>query len=103
MKAKAEKRRRIARHLWWRNGLIWLALMGLMFLSLGMAFVPLGMANTPIGIAIAFAKASLVVLLFMEVARSRTLIRLTASAAFPFVAALFALTLADVLMRYFGR
>jgi caa(3)-type oxidase subunit IV len=37
---------------------------------------PLGAWNTFIGIAIAFLKAGLVAMLFMELSRSRTLIRL---------------------------
>ena len=48
---------------------------------------------------IAFAKAGLVVFLFMELAKSKPLIRLAAVAGVVFLAALFTLTLADVLTR----
>ena len=51
------------------------------------------------GIVIAFVKAGLVVMLFMELASSKPLIRLAAAAGLVFLIVLFALTLADVLSR----
>ena len=44
-------------------------------------------------------KAGVVILLFMELAKSKALIRLAAMAGVVFLTALFALTLADVLSR----
>ncbi len=85
--------------LWRRNGLIWAALLLLLLLSLVLAYVPMGYFTPAAGIVIAFIKASLVILLFMELAKSRPLIRLAALAGVVFLAALFALTLADVLSR----
>jgi cytochrome c oxidase subunit IV len=82
-----------------RNGLIWAALLCLLFLSLGLAYVPMGVFTPIAGIVIAFAKAGLVVLLFMELASSKALIRLAALAGVVFVAALFTFTFADVLLR----
>lgn len=88
-----------ARKLWQRNGLIWVALMGLLTLTLVLAYVPMGVFTPSAGIAIAFIKAGLVVMLFMDLAGSRPLIRLAAAAGLVFLAVFFALTLADVLSR----
>ncbi len=85
--------------LWRRNGLIWAALLLLLLLSLALAYVPMGFFTPTAGIVIAFTKAGLVILLFMELAASKALIRLAATAGVVFLAALFALTLADVLSR----
>lgn len=90
------------RHLWRRNGLIWLALLALLLTSCGTAYIPLGSWNAPIGIVIAFVKASLVAVLFMELDRSRALIRLAGAAGLLFVLVLFGLTTLDVWMRLHG-
>jgi cytochrome c oxidase subunit 4 len=89
--------------LWRRNGLIWAALLLLLILSLLLAYVPMGFFTPTAGIVIAFAKAALVILLFMELATSRAFIHLAAMAGVVFLAALFALTLADVLSRLGGN
>lgn len=89
--------------LWRRNGLIWAALMLLLMLSLVLAYVPMGLFTPAAGVVIAFVKASLVILLFMELATSKPLIRLAALAGVFFLTAMFALTLADVLSRLTGR
>ena len=68
-------------------------------LTLALAYVPMGRLSPAIGIVIAAIKAGLVVLLFMELADARPLIRLAAMAGIVFLAALFLLTLADVLLR----
>lgn len=85
--------------LWRRNGLIWAALLLLLVLSLVLAYVPMGVLTPIAGIAIAFIKAGLVILLFMELAKSKALIRLAAMAGVVLLAALFALALGDVLSR----
>jgi cytochrome c oxidase subunit 4 len=85
--------------LWQRNGLIWAALMCLLAFTLVLAYVPMGVFTPTAGIAIAFVKAGLVVMLFMELVSSKPLIRLAAAAGLVFLAVLFALTLADVLSR----
>ena len=87
-------------HLWRRNGLIWAALMALLALTLILAYIPMGRLTTVAGIAIAFAKAALVGLLFMELDKASALVRLAALAGFVFLSALFALTLADVISRF---
>jgi cytochrome c oxidase subunit 4 len=90
-------------HLWRRNGAIWLALLALLFASFGLAYVPLGAWNTLIGIAIAFVKAGLVVLLFMELIQAQALVRLAAAAGLFFLMVLFGLTTIDVIMRGLGK
>jgi cytochrome c oxidase subunit IV len=89
--------------LWRRNGLIWAALVLLLMLSLVLAYIPMGLFTPAVGIVIAFVKASLVIMLFMELATSKPLIRLAATAGVIFLTAMFALTLADVLTRLTGR
>lgn len=90
-------------HLWRRNGIIWFALLVLLFASLGSAYLRLGAWNTFIGIAISFTKAGLVTLLFMELVRSRALIRLVGVAGLTFLFIFFGLTVAEVWMRLTGR
>jgi len=87
------------RRLWTRNLVIWAALMALLLLSLVSAYIPMGRITTASGIVIAIAKSMLVVLLFMELASARPLIRLAAMAGLVFLAAMFALTLSDILAR----
>ena len=71
----------------------------MLLLSLVLAYVPMGLFTPTAGIVIAFVKAGLVILLFMELATSKPLIRLAALAGVVFLVAMFALTLADVLSR----
>jgi cytochrome c oxidase subunit IV len=97
------RRTSAAAHLWRRNGLIWLALLVLLLTSFGTAYIPLGGWNTFIGIAIAFVKAGLVAVLFMELSHSRALIRLAGVAGLTFLFVLFGLTTTEVFMRLTGR
>ena len=87
------------RRLWVRNLLIWAALLVLLLLSLVAAYIPMGQITTATGIVIAGAKSTLVVLLFMELASAKVLIRLAAISGLVFLIAMFALTFADVLAR----
>jgi cytochrome c oxidase subunit 4 len=99
MSTQGTKTSTSARKLWQRNGMIWVALMCLLALTLVLAYVPMGELTPVAGIAIAFVKAGLVVMLFMELVGSKPLIRLAAVAGLIFLSVLFALTLADVLSR----
>jgi cytochrome c oxidase subunit 4 len=103
MSTESANPRATAWMLWRRNGLIWAALMLLLALTLVLAYVPMGLFTPAAGIVIALAKAGLVIMLFMELAKARPLIRLVATAGIVFLAVLFALTLADVLSRLPGR
>ena len=85
--------------LWRRNIAVWAALLALLLLSLGLAYVPMGRMTAAAGIIIAAVKSALVLLLFMELLIAKSLIRLASVAGLVFVAAMFALTLSDVLTR----
>jgi cytochrome c oxidase subunit 4 len=102
MSSEGSESRLTAAILWRRNGLIWAALLLLLMLSLGLAYVPMGLFTPAAGIFIAFVKAGLVILLFMELASSKPLIRLAALSGVVFLMAMFALTMADVLTRLAG-
>jgi cytochrome c oxidase subunit IV len=79
---------------------IFLALLCLTALTTGMAFVDLGVElNTGVALAIAVAKALLVILFFMHVKYSSGLTKIVIVAGFFFLAILVALTLADELTR----
>ncbi|MGO4572629.1 cytochrome C oxidase subunit IV family protein [Microvirga sp. 2TAF3] len=88
--------------LWRRNLLIWAALLALLSLTLGFAYIPLGPFNVVWALGIAAIKVGLVALLFMELRRSSTLIRLAAATGFLWLIILFALTLSDILTRSSG-
>ena len=77
----------------------WLALMVLLALTTGIAFVPLGTANLFISLGIAAAKALLVLIVFMELKASSSLIRAAAAAGFFWLAIMIALTTADYTHR----
>jgi cytochrome c oxidase subunit 4 len=100
MTPEEHRPRGTARHFWRRNGLVWAALMALLVLSLVLAYVPMGKFTAAPGIVIAFVKAGLVVALFMELVKSKPLVRLAALSGLVFVLVMFALTLADVLSRH---
>jgi cytochrome c oxidase subunit 4 len=85
-----------------RNGIIWLVLMAFLLTSFGAAYVQLGRMNAAVGPFIAVLKAGLVVTLFMELGRSRALIRLAALAGLLFLCVLYGLTLLDSSMRWAG-
>jgi cytochrome c oxidase subunit IV len=89
----------VVRRLWTRNLLIWAALLALLVLSLVAAYIPMGRMTTASGIIIAGVKSTLVVVLFMELASAKPLIRIAAISGLVFLLAMFALTFADVLAR----
>ena len=77
----------------------WLALMLLLGLTTALAFVPLGSANLFVSLGIAVAKALLVLIVFMELKGSSSLIRAAAAAGFFWLAIMIALTSADYTHR----
>ena len=77
----------------------WLALMVLLALTTGLAFVPLGSANLFVSLGIAVAKGLLVLIVFMELKGSSSLIRAAAAAGFFWLAIMIALTSADYTHR----
>ncbi|MFZ0584671.1 MAG: cytochrome C oxidase subunit IV family protein [Candidatus Acidiferrales bacterium] len=79
---------------------IFVALLCLTALTTGVAFVDLGAElNTVVALAIAVAKALLVILFFMHVKYSSGLTKIVIVAGFFFLAILVSLTLADELTR----
>ena len=83
--------------IWRKNGLVWLALLVLLGLTFFAAHLALGVFNVVVGLVIAGIKVSLVVVIFMGLGRSDSLIRLAAATGIFWLAILFALTLTDVI------
>ena len=79
--------------------LAWIGLVLLLALTLGMAFVPLGQANIAVALAIGTAKAVIVLLVFMKLARSPPLTWIFAGAGLFWLALLFGLTFTDYATR----
>lgn len=73
----------------------WLALFVLLAATTASAFFPLGSLNLPISLAIAVAKALIVLLFFMELRASRALVRAFAAAGFFWLLIMIVLTGAD--------
>ena len=68
-------------------------------LTVAAAFVDLGWLNTPVALAIAIAKATIVVLFFMHVRYNSPLMWVFAGSGFFFLIILLALTLQDYVSR----
>jgi cytochrome c oxidase subunit 4 len=84
----------------WRRVLpVWLALLGLLALTVIGAHLPLGPFNLVLALGIAAAKVVLVGLFFMHLRRPDPLLRLAASAATLWILFLFSLSFADLLTR----
>ncbi|HEX5183459.1 MAG TPA: cytochrome C oxidase subunit IV family protein [Allosphingosinicella sp.] len=82
-----------------RIWLCWAALLLLLATTTGAAFLPLGRFNPFVALAIAGAKALIVLIVFMELRRSSGLVRAFAAAGFFWLAILLTLTSADYLTR----
>jgi cytochrome c oxidase subunit 4 len=79
--------------------LVWLGLITLLLLTLGSAYLPLGWLNGVVNLAIAAAKALLVMIFFMHLRSSHYVLRLAAAAGFFWLAILIGLSLSDFLAR----
>jgi cytochrome c oxidase subunit 4 len=79
--------------------LSWLALLGLLALTVTAAYQPLGAFNTVVALAIALTKAAIVAVIFMELRRNDGLTIVFATAGFFWLAVLFWLALADFVTR----
>ncbi len=77
----------------------WIALLALTGASFGLSYVHLGTLGVPVAIVIAAIKATLVVLVFMELAVERFSIKVTIVVGFVFVALLVGLMAGDVATR----
>jgi cytochrome c oxidase subunit 4 len=78
---------------------VWLALMTLLALTCASAYVPMGVWNAVANLAIALAKALLVVYFFMHLARGTAAHRLVAASALFTLALLVGLSMADYTTR----
>jgi cytochrome c oxidase subunit 4 len=79
--------------------LAWIALLVCLGLTLGSAYIPLGPANAPINYAIAFAKAAIVMIVFMHAAHSGGFVRLLAFTGLVWLLMLGGLGLTDYATR----
>jgi caa(3)-type oxidase, subunit IV len=79
--------------------LVWIGLLTLLLLTLGSAYLPLGWLNGVVNLAIATAKALLVMIFFMHLRSSHYVLRIAAAAGFFWLALLIGLSLADFLAR----
>ena len=77
----------------------WVGLIALMLASLGSAYLKLGAGNAVAGIAIATAKAALVVWLFMQLRRASAMTRIAAAVGLSTLLLLMLLSLADFATR----
>lgn len=80
--------------------IVWVALMVLLALTAASAWIPLGRWNSTINLAIALAKALLVALFFMHLAKGSVLPRMVAATALFTLLLLLALTGADYATRH---
>jgi cytochrome c oxidase subunit 4 len=79
--------------------LAWLALLGLLLLTVGTALIPLGALNVALNLGISVAKTLLVMVIFMHLDSGSPTIRLAAATGFVWLMLLFILTLGDYLTR----
>ena len=79
--------------------LVWIGLLILLALTLGSAYLPLGWLNGVVNLAIAVAKALLVMTFFMHLRSSHYMLRIAAAAGFFWLAILIGLSLSDFLTR----
>jgi cytochrome c oxidase subunit 4 len=78
---------------------VFVTLLVLLAATVGVAFLDLGAWNLPVALAIAITKAVLILLIFMHVRYSSSLIWLVAAAGFFWLAIMLLFTLADYLTR----
>jgi cytochrome c oxidase subunit 4 len=78
----------------------WIALVLLLAGNIGVAYLGAGMGVTTAHVLIAAAMAAIVLIVFMELDRGKSLLWVFAGAGFFWLALLFVLTAADYLTRY---
>lgn len=99
MSVHPESTRHALRAAWRRNGLVWLALLGLMAASTAVAFLPLGPWGFRLDVAASALAVALVGLLSMDLHRAPTLDRLAAAAGLFFLVVMFTITFCDLFTR----
>jgi len=83
--------------------IVLIALLVLTATTCAVSFIDMGKMNAVVAVAIAFAKASLVALIFMHLRYSRRLMRVVAAAGLFWLGILIALTMSDYLTRGWGN
>lgn len=84
----------------WRGPLaIWFALLILLVLTTGSAYLSLGVGNILTNMSISAAKAALIMLFFMNIRSSSTLVRIVAAAGLFWLSFMFVLSASDYLAR----
>jgi len=81
--------------------LVFLALLVLTATTVGVAFIDLGVWNDVVALGIAFIKATLVVMIFMNVRHSARVSKLAVLSGLVWLIILFGLTLCDYMTRGF--
>lgn len=79
--------------------LVFLGLLVLLAATVGVAYLSLGRWGVVAALGIAFAKAALVMVFFMQLRENSPLVRVFAIGGFFWLALLFLLTFADILTR----
>ncbi len=79
--------------------LVFFALVGLTGVTVWVAYIDLGIWSTPVAIAIATLKASLVVVIFMEMRFGQPITWFASSTGILFLILLIGLTMADIVSR----
>ena len=79
--------------------LAWIALLVLLAITCGTSFVPMGKLNAAVNLAVALAKAVLVLLVFMRLRKEDPLIRLVAGVGVVWLAILVGLSATDFAVR----
>ena len=84
---------------WRRNGIVWLALLAMIAISIAVAYLPLGRWGFSLDVSIYAFAALLVGSASMGLDRAPTLNRLAAAAGFVFVFVMFTITACDLYTR----
>ena len=79
--------------------LVWIALLCLLALTVGTSFIPMGRFNLIVNLAIAAAKALLVVIFFMRVLHNDTAVKFAAAAGLAWLSFLALLSFNDFATR----
>ena len=88
-----------AKPVWLVPGLVWIALLVLLAITVGSSYIPLGALNSPINLVIAGMKVALIVTFFMHLIESTALLRLAAATSVFWLIFMFTLMFSDYLSR----
>jgi caa(3)-type oxidase subunit IV len=95
----AKKRETLTADLWVRPVLAWLALIGLLSITIGISYIPIGIANSIVALFIAATKAAIIGWVFMRLNQSLSLNWLAAAAGPLWIGVMFLLIGTDYAAR----